>query len=105
MCVLAEIINGPSGGNSEMGDGPDAGAIMTISLCVCVCVSCHSCVCHVCVCLARVSPCDRLGWSLRLNCGSFGRGLNCGSFGRGLELTPELCIYSFTMFYKKSQKV
>ena len=49
MCVLAEIINGPSGGNSEMGDGPDAGAIMTISLCVCV--SCHSCVCHVCVCV------------------------------------------------------
>ena len=36
VCVLAEIINGPSGGNSEMGDGPDAGAIMTISLCVCV---------------------------------------------------------------------
>ena len=47
MCVLAEIINGPSGGNSEMGDGPDAGAIMTISLCVCHVT--HVCVMCVCV--------------------------------------------------------
>ena len=52
VCVLAEINGGPGGGNSEMGDGLEVGATMTISLCVCVCHVTHVCVCmcHVCVC-------------------------------------------------------